>query len=649
MAKEIEGSKPNKAEDRWVKELQGAKRRLDKFHKLGQRIVRRFTGDCKNASEGEGAELNIFNANVSVLQSMLFGTTPQVQVSRRFADSNDDVARVSALMLQRILQLDIEAPGSTVSDVLKQCLQDRLLPGLGIARVRYEVTTEKKTVEAVYDDMGQEIAAAYEDEVVSDEAVITDYVHWRDFAWGWGRTWATIPWVGFRAYMTRDEAIARFGEAKASKLQYQHQKIDDQDGADQQDVWATAPVWEIWCREEKKVYWHSGTTLLEEQDDPLGLPGFFPCPMPLIANLTTTEFKPTPDFFLAQDLYNSVDILQTRITLLTQALRVVGVYDKSNDGLKRMLTEATENDMIPVDNWAMFAEKGGMRGTVDWLPIDVIATVLEKLIAVRNDTLNLLYEVTGMSDILRGSGDQYTSAAAEKLKAKFASIRVQAIQDRFADFASQLMTFEAVIISNHFSPETIARKSNIQYSEDAKFNPELIPAAIQLIKDSDAAAYRVKIRPESVAMVDYAQLKAERTEYLTALSTFLQSGQAVMKQEPGAAPFLLKLMQWGLAGFRGSDEIEGVIDRAVEAMEKKGEQPPQPTPEQIKAQAEQQKAQLDIQKQMMKAAQEMQAINAKLQAELMTIKAETEGRILHEMVETEANIAEAKGKAQYAG
>ncbi len=637
------------------------------FRKTGNRVIRRYrdesTSQTRNnqGERGDGSlafKLNLFNSNITTLQAMLFGSTPQTDVSRRFTDPDDDVARVSALILQRILETSIEEPGANFGEVIKQSLEDRLLPGIGVARVRYEFDSETNEVEAILGDDGEELVEAYEEESVSNENAPINYVHWRDFAWGWSRTWEMVPWVAFREHLTKEEVKERFGERVADNVNYtrKNQTGENSSGGepfdrDQQDPWATAEIWEIWERETKKVHWFSSGAqkLLDTKDDPLGLPGLFPCPRPMAANITTTQYQPKSDYSIAQDLYNEIDVLSTRIAIITEAVKVVGVYDMTADGVKRMLKEGVENDLIPVDNWAMFAEKGGLQGQIDWMPIADIASVLGNLRDLRQEHIQLLQEVTGMADIMRGSSEKYTAASTDRLKAKFASIRVQAIQDDFARFASQLMTLKAYIIAKHYSPESIAEQSNVQFLTDQ----ELVRPALELIKKPSKAAYRVEIKPESIAMVDYAELKQERTEYLTAMSTFLQSAQSVMKAEAGAAPFLLELMKWGLAGFKGSKEIEGVVDKAITAIKKSQEQaqqqPPPPSPEEVKAKAEaeaaKQKAQAEQQKEQLAHNNKMQLMQAELQKTMQEMRAQLQSTIEQERAQAQSKIAE--GDAQH--
>ena len=629
----------------WNDELTSAQKRTRKWREKGNKIVDRFQGRT-GPEEKVIFSLNLFNSNVTTIQSMLYGRMPQVDVSRRYADADDDKARVAAEILSRILNTDINDTEDSYTVSLKYALQDRLLPGLGIARLRYDFEEESEEVEEEMDG----VLEMREEATLIDEWAPIEYVHWKDFLWGYAKIWGDVPWVAFRSYLTKAEMTSRFGKKKADAAEYIQTKTE-KDNISQSNVEEhttntdVAPVWEIWCRSNEMVHWiNKGMDhLLDEEEDPLELDGFFPCPMPMMANLTTDNTIPVADFVIAEDLYNEIDVLQTRIKILTKAVKAVGAYDKSNDGVKRIMQEGVDNDLIPVDNWAMFAEKGGLKGTIDWIPIDAVVNALIRLKEMRDDTISLLYQVTGLSDILRGaSTEARISATEQSLKAKFASIRVQALQDEFARFASDLQRLKVEIISRHFDPQTIITQSNIMVTPDK----EIVPSAIELIKQPELAQWRIEVRPESVAMVDYAQLKAERTEYLTALATFMQSSAPLIQQGgPAVAPVLLEMLKWGMAGFKGSQQIEGVLDKAISQLQKSLSQPDQgqkENPEQQKAQMAQQKAQADMMKQQQKAVQELQKMNTQLQIDLVRIKAELGADVQREKAQAYFNIMEKK-------
>lgn len=582
--------------ERWRQEFATAKPEFKKFWDQSDKVVKRFLDKREgNDSVERAVKLNLFHANVTTLRSMLYGRIPKIDVARRYADQNDDIARVAGVILQRILSADIEEAGEDYSAVMRSCLDDRLLTGLGTARLKYEFEEEEKVTPPIIDPTtGQELAPEVRENVISDEWVDTLYVHWKDVMWSLCRTWDEMRWMAFRAYLTKDEFGKRFGKEHLSTVPMsKHGPVDEMTDESKGDAWERIAVWEIWCKETKEVHWfvEGYDKLLDRKPDPLGLDGFWPAPPPMFANITTSLLMPRSDFVIAQDLYDEVDTLETRIAVLTKAVKVVGVYDKGSDGVQRMLNEGVENELIPVDNWAAFAEKGGLKGQIDWLPLQEIVTAIDKLSQKRDEAISLLYQVTGMSDILRGASTAGASATEQAIKAKFASVRVQALQDEFARFATDVQRIKADIISKHFQPQTILKASNIGSTVDA----QLAQPAVELLKDRSASAFRINIRPETLAMVDYAQLKQDRTEYINALALFLQSSAPVIEFAPESTSILLELLKWGLAGFKGSNEIEGVLDQAISQLQ---QNPPQ------KGKGEDQKAQMEMQKHQMKMQQE---------------------------------------------
>ena len=614
----------------WDAELKASEKTLKSWKKKGDKIVSRYLdskGDSTKSSTANGFRLNLFHSNVTTLNSMLYGNIPTVDVSRRYSDSNDDVGRVAAETMERLLNCDITENGKEYDVVLRSTLLDRLTVGLGTSRVRYEVETEGEG----------------ENEVVVRESAPIDYYYWNDVLWSWARNWTEVRWIAFRSYLTKDQVRERFGDKAAEGVELKKQHSKESEGQstedDKQSSWMKAEIWEVWDKEKREVVWYNQgyKRILDTKKDPLQLRGFFPCPPFFLANPTSTLYIPTPDFVLSEDLYNEIDTLQTRISILTEAVKAVGVYDSAADGIKRMFNEGVENELIPVDNWALFAEKGGIQGQVDWVPISDIVNALDKLRSVRDETITLLQQVSGMSDVMQGGvSNQYEGVGQSQIKAKFGSIRIQALQDEFAQFASDLLQLKGEVIARHFDPQSIAEQSNMQHSLDA----DLLPQAIQLIKDPSKARLRIAIRPESVAMVDYAQLKAERTDYINALSMFMQSASPLMESDPASKPFLLELLKWGLAGFKGAQEIEGVMDKAIEASmqaEKDKSENPQPDPEMAKEQA---KVQGEMQKIQAKGQMDMQVRDHDKQADMETAQHQNQLDQQKITIETQSNMQE---------
>ncbi len=123
----------------WNEELKASEKNLRHFRQLGSKIVQRYQGGTQGSRDARGPDerggnfrLNLFHVNVATLESMLYGRVPKIDTSRRHADAEDDVGRVAANLLGRMLNNDVQDNPDTYNSVLKAALQDRLLPGLGV-------------------------------------------------------------------------------------------------------------------------------------------------------------------------------------------------------------------------------------------------------------------------------------------------------------------------------------------------------------------------------------------------------------------------------------------------------------------------------------------------------------------------------------
>ena len=598
----------------WITQLdQDEKRLKNDWWISADAIIKKYKGK-KEATSDQTYLYNVFWANVGVLKAALFARPPKPMVSRVWADANDNIARVSALILQRCLSYDFMKNNSPMSEAIKLAVEDRLIPGLGLIWLRYEVETEMVTVPGTEETEGQE---PVQFEVVSEEECECDYVHWRDVVFPSARTADELWYLGRKIYMTHKAFESKWG------------KVPKNEGSIAQDQDKILPknfakgkicIYELWCKTSKKVYWlcREINGWLKEKPDFLKLEGFYPCPKFLLATHTTDDYLPRPDYTMCRDQYDQLNELNTRIVILEKALRVVGVYDKKNAEVQRLLTDARENDMIPVDKWAVLAEAGGLKGVVDWFPIEMISNVLEKLTVQKQSKLSEIYELTGISDIMRGSTNPRETLGAQQLKSQYSSVRLQYMQMEVSIFVRQALIIKAGIICGHFQDETILKLSNIMSTPDAQYAEQ----ALQLLRDSEMTEYKIDINEEGLALPDYNQEKQTRIEFLTTVGQFLSQAAPITAAMPGALPYLVQIVRWVAAGMRGSDEIQGVLDSAINSLQQPQAQPQQPQPDKTKVEQEQIKQQAETQRIPMRAQ-----VDSQLQVQKSNLELRNAGAI----------------------
>ena len=548
MMDKVEDKSEFKSEaSQWHDAIKLAGKRQKTWERKGKKIVDRYRDERSEADQSK--RFNILWSNVETLKPALYSQQPKPQVMRRYKDK-DPIGRATAEVLERALDYSIDA--YDFDAVMASSVQDYLLPGRGVSRVKYKPT---------YGDEQGEGDDAFR-EVVYEEAVC-EYVFWQDFRHGPGRRWEDVTWIAFRSFMTKNEVQRRFKTTVA--MDYKAADVEE-DG----EQFKKAVIWEIWDKQTKKVLWlaeSQGDRLLDKKPPMLKLKGFFPVPRPLYSLVTNDQLIPVPDFVEYQDQADELDEMSARIGSLIKALKVTGIYAGESTEIARMLEEGGENQLIPVDNWAMFAEKGGVGGMIDWFPVEQVGNVLLGLYQARDNTKQELYEITGLSDILRGASDSNETATAQRIKGQFASMRLGDRQKQVALYARDILRLKAEIISEQFSPEMLQAMTGAQHS------PEEWQQIIELLRSDPLRTYRIDIETESTIKVDEEAEKASRLEFVTTIGEFIQGAVPFVAENQAMTPIVSEMLLFAIRGFKVGRQLEGVFEEAVEAMTNQGENP----------------------------------------------------------------------------
>lgn len=585
----------------WLDALELAGKRQKEWEAKGQKIIDRYR-DARSESD-DAKRFNILWSNIETLRPAIYAKSPKPVVSRRYQDK-DPIGRAASQVLERCLEYTIDS--YDFDAVMKAVTEDYLLPGRGMSRVFFKPTYGEP--QSIVTDQGEEQYTP----VVYEEA-LCKYHFWKDVRLGEARNWEDLPWIAYRNFMTRKELTERFGDVgQKAPLNY---KPEDCEG----EQFKKAVVWEIWSKADGKVYWLAEglDELLEESDPPLNLHGFFPSPKALFSLITNDNMIPVPDYCQYQDQADELDRLTGRIDKLLDALKVAGVYAGEHKDTLSQLLSGEENMMIPVDDWAMFAERGGVSGAISWYPVDQVAKVLEWLYRAREQTKQELYEITGLSDILRGASDSKETATAQRLKGQFATLRLQDRQKAVQEYARDLIRLKAEIICEHFSVNTLQMMTGLQ------FPPEVWAQIETLLKDDPLRSFRIEIETDSTIQPDEQAEKESRIEFLTASTDFIGKAAEIGQINPQLMPLFGEMLMFAVRGFRTGRELEDAFEQAMSNMSQ-----PQPDPQQQQAQQIAQQKEI---KEIEKTASETEKNQAETQqtlAETQKTVAEAEGQVI---------------------
>ena len=603
---------PAQASRFWQMQLEIADREDKEWFQEGARIEERYKAK-KGAHDKVGKgnkQFNILYSNTETLKAALYARTPKPDARRRFLDRNP-VARKGAEIIER--SLAYYADNTEHDNAYKRGVQDLVLPGRGVVWYEYEPeigqvpVIDPMTGMPAMDDEGQPLTK----EALVDQEVCEEYLYWQDFKHSPARTWDDVWWIARRHRMTRDDLRENdFEEADKVPLNWSPDLSDKRaDDKTIPDDLKRAEVWEIWDERTKHRYWivKGHPKALRVDEDPYQLDGFWPVQEPLFATLGNDSLKPTPDYLQYEDQAKDLDEITARISVLTRALKRRGVYDSTVPELKR-LARAGDNEFIPSDKMQQLASKGGLAAAFQTEDISITAGVLLELYKQRDQLIQAIFEVTGISDIMRGQSDANETATAQNIKAQFGSMRLKSRQREVQRWVRDGYRIKAELIVEHFEPQKLAEITGMD-PNDQEFQQ-----AVQLLK-SDRRSYQIDIETDSTVFEDAEQEKQSRVELLTAMGGFAQQWLPVVQAAPEMMPLVGEMLAFGARGFKAARSLEDKIDEVMQAIQQRmaNPQPPPPDPAVMKVEAEMkrddQKHQMDMQGKQM----DLQAKAADLQ------------------------------------
>lgn len=649
----------------WKTQIELSDKENRRWHKRGKKICEKYRDERGESDENPSAKdmkrtLNLFWSNVQMLKPALYSKTPVPICERRFLDK-DTTGRVASTILERALRYEVAMCG--FHEAVKRARDDYLLPGRGQVWVRYnpkfgEPISEQQVAEDEIEFEGSE--KPQEEQAVEEtesqereliaESLYVDYIHWQDYGTlpPKARTEEEVEGKFRRIFMSRQDLMERFGDEIGKKIPLDHVPTDDdksgpaQSSAGRSNDDGQATIYEIWWKPDRKIYFIAkeyDQCLVPEGfdadedggiDDPLKLEDFFPCPAPLTATMTNDTLIPVPDYVESQDQYIQIDSLTKRIDILTNACMVRGVYDASAQGLKRVFEEGVEPSLIPVESWAMFAEKGGLKGAIDWVPIEDIAATLKLLIETRSQIMEDLDHVTGINDINRGTSDARETLGGVRIKQNSTSGRLQERQEEVAEFCRDIIAIMAEIIAVHYDPQTLIEVSGALYDEGLdppailpqvanaapvpppppsapgavptpvaqmpqpgvpptpagqqspipsavmpQETPEqkqqrkfaMIMDALELLRSDKMRGFRIDIETDSTIEGDAQEEKQSRIEFIEGVTKFIETAGQVTMTIPEFAPLAAKMLQFAVRGFRVGRDLESAIEDFAEKAE----------------------------------------------------------------------------------
>lgn len=578
---------PGEVVTRWLRELQAADTHEKTWRERAEKIVNLYKDERPGGERDASTtyRFNLLYANTEVLKGALYSQCPVPDIRRRFLEK-DQVGRVAATVLTRAVSTTLDL--ADFDGAMRDDVQDMVLPGRGVMRVKYapkiDRSEQRIAVEAPVDgavlpqDVQQDEQGYFRMEAVEEvtyEAVGISYVPWDMYRQSPAKRWEQVRWVAYGELLTRDDLIKQFGEEIGGKVELKWMPKGAEDSEENQ-IFKRALVWLIYNKTDRKCYAVTDgykDEPLKVEDDPLHLEHFFPQAKPLYSILTTNTLIPTPEYTVYQDHARQLDELNERIAILTDALRRRGVYDSSIPELEN-LGGLADNKFVPVKSYREFVEKGGLESAFQEMDISMLAKVLSELMLQAEAKKAQIYEIIGISDIMRGATKSDETLGAQQIKNEWGSIRIGPRQQEVQRFARDTIRIIAEIIAEHFSAQTLAQMSGMQLAmtpeeraqleavnpQDPRVKRPTWVEVMQVLKSDKLRSFRVDIETDSTIRPHADQEQKNRVELITAVTGYLE--KALPAVQAGMVPkkFASELLMFGVRAFQTGSQIEELLD-----------------------------------------------------------------------------------------
>ena len=577
----------------WKQQIESAKSAFKKYFSDAE--------DCQKEYTAQGRNYNIFYSNVQTLDSNLNINNPRPDIQRRFLKriDSDKLKSNTYAEVARVLSGSVEyvVDVSCVNDIMKKDVHNSDVVGRGIAWVEYNPTIE----------VGEDGL-----EHISNRDIHVTSLKYDEYLCSSAETEADVWWKARRHLLTRKDIYKRFGySVDDSELQYTPEGEKNND-----TILKRGEVWEIWDKNDRKRVYilmnHKNHELLEETDDPYRLECFFPCDE-LCFIRENNSIVPVPEYMVYKKQAVLVETIAKKIAQISDALKYVTILGSQDKSVANQVASARNGDVLTIQSNDVQGSVANMMANV---PVDNAIKTIEYLEVEKEKVKQNIYDITGISDLMRGLSDPRETAKAQQIKGVFGSLRFQDRQTMVQNHRKRLYRIIAEIIAEHYDEATLSEmtctylpseeeKINLQLQikvlqEQAQQIPQQIISryeetkdtptwedVIRILRSDKLRNYTVDVETTATAFDDH-EAQQEAINNLT--DTYIKMAQLAEQLSPELLKGFIPIIRMNLSNCKLastiSRQLEEALDSAYRSVEEESKQPPQPTPEQQKLQAD---------------------------------------------------------------
>ena len=604
----------------WFKKLGREEKAHEKFRRAAKAAEEAYFDERQ---DGLKNLFPIFWSNVNTLHSALYQHNPKPDVRPRysFEGPQAQIAKQAATLVERAISYALDTTDfSTSAD---RVIDDFLVTALGVPWVEYDAKIKR-------DAQGQPAEIAL-------QTIRLVHKPWSRFHWEPGKDWEDVDWIACDDYLTASEIKEQFGKEPSGEGTRKRERTEA-------DKYATTfRVVSVYHRPKRTVY-----VVCEDFDDPLEvrrdalkLADFYPCPLPLMSNVRSDDLTPKPDYAFYEAQCDYINRLTQRIHNITGQLKVAGFYDAQLGELAQ-LANADDGTMIPVQNLLERLNSANGAASFDrvvaQLPLADKATVLGQLYDLREKAKAEVYEITGISDIVRGVTVASETASAQQQKGQWAQVRIARRKRQVNDALRGVFRIMAEIMAEHFTPETWMLTTGMQPA------PEVLAA----LKTDVGRTLLIDVETDSTVAMDDQDEQTQRLTMLKEVTPFLQAILPMSQQGLLPADLTKELLLTAVGGFKYGKTLEDVLNglpgtqQQLQQLQQQLQQGQQQAM-QLQQQLQQAQAQIEHLGGQKAQVEQMKAQGDMAQAQASIAKTQADTKLVE--VKTLATVAGAVAKA----
>ena len=587
---------PGKDTRFWRSQIQLAKGENEKFFRAAKKA---------NKAYSEKLSYNIFYSNVNTLDANLLNNFPKPDIQRRFLKKTED----NKLQYNTFLQVAKTAEGAVsyyadINDVMpefKRSTRDSVKLGRGVDWVVYEPTIGK--------DNGEE--------TVTDRDLFVEALGYKEFLISSADKKRNIWWGARRHLLSKQDLKSRFDyEATDEELNFNAENSNDDTSQKR------AEVWEIWDKTEKKRHFLLQSSIsddfLDSKDDPYKLENFFPFDFTHFLD-NGDDIIPIPEYEIYEKKAKELEMVSKKSDALEDAIKLVVLTTGQNQEKTSKIANAGHGDVISLDatNPATSATADSLVSTV---PVDGAVAISNHYAVKKVELKQEIFDITGISDLSRGTSDARETATAQRIKGVFGSLRFQDRQKMTQDRIKNIYQIMTELICEHWDAETLERITSadlptieekqgvlagaMQQGQPMQLNPsqqDILDQptwqdVLRIMRDDKLRNYTIDVESTSTAFDDRV---SETAGIQTLIELYLGLvNQAATLQNPELIRGFIPIMKLAITNVKAGRALSRQIEEAIEGAYSqllKDQQQQGPSPEMMKVQLEQSKMQQDAQ------------------------------------------------------